>query len=69
MSSMNRLNEDSIALASVHQRMKQAVSSDNIRLVIRNYVPKFEGFWISYKRQKVILLRGLKTYGSPFISL
>jgi hypothetical protein len=31
-----------------------------------DYVPKFERFGSFHKRQKEILLKGHKTFGSPF---
>jgi hypothetical protein len=42
---------------------------DNIRHVTRYYMPKFELFWICYKEERAIFLRGPKTYGSPCSSM
>ena len=40
---------------------------DNIRLLTRDKTPKFEHFWVYYKGERTIFLRGPKTYGSPYI--
>jgi hypothetical protein len=38
---------------------------NNISLVTSNYMSKFERFWICNNQEKVIFLRGAKTFGSP----
>ncbi len=38
---------------------------NNMCLVTSSYMSKFERFWIFNNQEKVIFLRGPKTFGSP----
>jgi hypothetical protein len=40
---------------------------NNMCLVTSSYMSKFERFWICNNQEKMIFLRGPKTFGSPFI--